>query len=678
MSSSDSGDAVTHGAAAPLSRPAVPLPDGVYLSLSGMVTATTGGQTRALLMRNRLLAERCGIAPVIVTFDSRPHYDRTRALLRAQRELADPVRLLNIFEHYRDLDLEGGDGDPVDRLAGLERREDHDDDGRPYRRRHVDPSSHLDVAHDHLRPDGSVFLRLPAGPRGHTPVKQVTLLDRQERPVSSWPGQPEWRRQWLGDLVGPDPGTRAFVIADSRFAVTQILPMTDERFFVLLLMHNAHLGGRRRWNSRLVDGYGPLLDRVPQLDGLVTLTSRQRADIAARRGATTNLYVVPNPVQLPETPTPQPPREPARFAVVARLGPQKDVEEAVRVFALVAAREPAARLDVYGSGPSRAAVAAEVAAHGLQDVVTLHGHDPAARETLWSATGFLMTSQFEGYPLATLEAMARGCPVVSYDICYGPREQITEGVDGFVVEHGDRQAMADRIVTMARDTTLVARMSAAARVKAAQHDDVAFVADWRRVLEGVVAARPRRTTLDEVRLEITRLGRARAVQLPGRLVGALDRLLERFDGPRAGRAARRTVRGTPGSGTWRRPPRLAFVGRLDVRGSSREADLSSAVVTLEAVGSAGALVEVPLRVRRSGTVFALSATVDLADVFRDLGGPVKSLRLRLRLVWENSVWETTLTRPRRMAPNYELSFAGNGELALNRGRVRPLFSRPVR
>ncbi len=55
-----------------------------------------------------------------------------------------------------------------------------------------------------------------------------------------------------------------------------------------------------------------------------------------------------------------------------------------------------------------------------------------------------MTSSFEGYPLATLESMSRGCPVVSYDIRYGPREQISDGVDGFLVPPGDIELLAQR------------------------------------------------------------------------------------------------------------------------------------------------------------------------------------------------------------------------------------------
>ena len=95
-------------------------------------------------------------------------------------------------------------------------------------------------------------------------------------------------------------------------------------------------------------------------------------------------------------------------------------------------------------------------------------------------------------------------------------------------------------------------------------------------------------------------------------------------------------------------------------------------MTLDAVGVvSGFIVPIPLQVTRAGTTFTLSATIDIAEVFRDLDDNGRSMRLRLRLVWENSSWETTLERPRRMEPNYEVSFTGTGEIPLNRGKSAP-------
>jgi hypothetical protein len=320
--------------------------------------------------------------------------------------------------------------------------------------------------------------------------------------------------------------------------------------------------------------------------------------------------------------------------------------------------EPDATLDIYGDGQLRVALEREIADQGVADSVFLRGHDPRAREALWTATGFLMTSRFEGYPLATLESLSHGCPVISYDIKYGPSQQITHDVDGFLVEAGDIRGMADRIVELIRNPELVARMSGAALDKAGQHDYRAFLRDWRAVLDGVIAARPRRTTLDSVTLKVTRLGYVSPFRVPG--VFARLPLL------------RRLARVRSSSGAWRRPRKLEFAARLRVDGHSPLSTVDSAVVTLDAVGDgAGAEVSIPMRIGRSNATFRLAATIDLAEVFSGMGDAGRSARLRLRLVWENSRWEKTLSRPRRMEPNFEVSFSGKGEIVLNRGRAAP-------
>ena len=173
------------------------------------------------------------------------------------------------------------------------------------------------------------------------------------------------------------------------------------------------------------------------------------------------------------------------------------------------------------------------------------------RENLLTATGFLMTSGFEGYPLASLESMSHGCPVISYDIKYGPREQISDGVDGFLTEPGDLQTFADRLVQMIRDPQLVAQMSKAALVKAEQHDHRAFLRDWRSVIEAVVEQKASRVRFEGVDLDVRRLGLARAARLPRRFVapGRGRRPAARHRGSSWTRACTCVARPSPGPWT---------------------------------------------------------------------------------------------------------------------------------
>jgi poly(glycerol-phosphate) alpha-glucosyltransferase len=240
--------------------------------------------------------------------------------------------------------------------------------------------------------------------------------------------------------------------------------------------------------------------------------------------------------------------------------------------------------------------------------VTLRGFDPHAREALWSASAFLLTSSFEGYPLATVESMSRGCPVVAYDIKYGPREQITDGVDGFLVPPEDVGSLAGRIVELLRSPELVERMSSRARVAARRFGPEEFLESWADVLRQAVELELRRTRIQDAGLETTRLQLRRG--------------------------------------------RLRFAGVLTVRGRSRRSKLEMASIELAAIEEeTGAAGELPLKVECDGDAFRIRTPAGM------LGGPKvpEGARLRLRLVWENSAWETDLTpapeRPPSAAPS---------------------------
>lgn len=76
---------------------------------------------------------------------------------------------------------------------------------------------------------------------------------------------------------------------------------------------------------------------------------------------------------------------------------------------------------------------------------------------------FLLTSEFEGLPLSLLEAMHRACVPVVSNVASGIPELLEDGVNGFVVDIGDTEAFADRLVRLHGDREQMHRMAAAAR-----------------------------------------------------------------------------------------------------------------------------------------------------------------------------------------------------------------------
>jgi poly(glycerol-phosphate) alpha-glucosyltransferase len=616
------------------------LPSGRYLSCAIDVQADNAGQTKALLMRNRIFAARTGIVPSVLSFGPNHDMDERRSVLLERGLLDGGVDLLNIFEHYRETDWpdDSPTGDALPDLGRHLTRETSLADGSPWRRTYRLPDGTW--VYDYLRSDGTAFLRMPPFVFREADTWPTSLLrvSRAGEVVGEYGSAREWYQQWVREMAAPHE--RTFVFCDSRFLAPFLAPMEDPSILLVYLLHNIHLAAPQLWDSPTSDVHERLLGLVGDFDAFVTLTERQRDDVAERCGRLSNMFVVPNPVDLPPMPE-RVERDPRQVTMMARLVTQKRPRMAVAAMREVVDEIPDAHLDVYGDGPRMEVLAETVESLGLEGSVVLRGHDPHARESLWRSSAYVMTSQYEGYPLSTLESMSHGCPVVSFDIKYGPREQITDGVDGFLVPSGDVSALAARVRTLLEDPALVERMSAAARKKAAQHGYDRFLSDWAHVLSGALDLKDGRTTIEEARLRVEEL------------------VVE--SGPRW-RRIRGAVPGVAGLGD-----RLVFRGRLTVQGHSKTAMLQDATVTLSAVHQpSSAVVEVPLEVRPGDRGFDLSASVALGDLYPPDGDLAGRARLRLRVVWNNSAWETVLRRTRGARRGVEVSFGDDGTLTLTR------------
>ncbi len=171
----------------------------------------------------------------------------------------------------------------------------------------------------------------------------------------------------------------------------------------------------------------------------------ERVDRVLAASAPASAPVSP-PTSPPTSPPVSPPVERGAFTVlsVGRLEKVKDPVALVSAFA--AASEPADRLVFVGAGAQAPAVEERVRELGLRDRVLLTGLIP--RDDVFrrcaAADLFVSTSHGEGLPVAVMEVMAAGCPVVLSDI--PPHRELVDGVDFIpLVRPGDARGFAREI-----------------------------------------------------------------------------------------------------------------------------------------------------------------------------------------------------------------------------------------
>ena len=186
-------------------------------------------------------------------------------------------------------------------------------------------------------------------------------------------------------------------------------------------------------------------------------------EIGLREDQAARLLSIPNGVEIPEW---APPMEklaakkrlgfdtgPLLGIAVGRVCEQKNFQDLIPVMSELKGMNVPIQFVIAGDGPEMPDLLKRRAEAGLEREIKTLGNVTNIPEYLKAADFFLMPSLWEGLPLALLEAMAAGLPVVGYAID-GLTDVIEEGQTGYLVPFGDRTAMAQRILGLAQDPDL--------------------------------------------------------------------------------------------------------------------------------------------------------------------------------------------------------------------------------
>lgn len=139
---------------------------------------------------------------------------------------------------------------------------------------------------------------------------------------------------------------------------------------------------------------------------------------------------------------------------VGRLSPQKNYASLIRAFKNVVNKHPDWTLEIYGDGPLEMELKSLIDQLNLKRHVFLKGFSSNIKEVMTNGSIYAMSSIFEGFPLVLIEAMTCGLPIVSYACPCGPKDIITVGKDGFLVEVNDEKELANRINLLINNDTM--------------------------------------------------------------------------------------------------------------------------------------------------------------------------------------------------------------------------------
>jgi glycosyltransferase involved in cell wall biosynthesis len=155
-----------------------------------------------------------------------------------------------------------------------------------------------------------------------------------------------------------------------------------------------------------------------------------------------------------------------RFAVgwIGRMTGVKRTDDVLRVFRRLRDRGVDACLCMVGDGPDRPAIERRAHELGVMRDTLFLGYQEEVAPFYAAFDAMVLPSINEGTPVSAIEALAAGRPVVATRVG-GVPDVVREGEDGFLVEAGDVDALADRLARLAADPELRERLGAAGRAR---------------------------------------------------------------------------------------------------------------------------------------------------------------------------------------------------------------------
>lgn len=176
-----------------------------------------------------------------------------------------------------------------------------------------------------------------------------------------------------------------------------------------------------------------------------------------------------------------------KVIAVGRYSYEKGFDRLIKVWDIVNKEIKGWTLHIIGDGGCREALQNQINELGLNQCVFLDGLRNDMKEEYLDASLFVLSSRYEGFGMVLLEAMSCGVPVVSFDCPCGPKDLITDGENGYLVEDGDIEKLADRIVYLIRHPEKRKEMGAMAYKRSADYSEDKIMKQWMELFNEVLA-----------------------------------------------------------------------------------------------------------------------------------------------------------------------------------------------
>jgi len=282
------------------------------------------------------------------------------------------------------------------------------------------------------------------------------VFDRDTGKVRRFANNVPWHVAWL-DSVIRESAEKPILIAHSPGAARKVIRIDPSLAELVFVWHENHLEAPYTAGSAIRPEYADTFKRFSDMPLALFATEAQAQDLRVRYPKAKNIATV-SPIVRDKRISDSVQTDPGRVGVFCRLRPNKRVDHIVRAMAGVIDAVPHATLHVFGRGPELPRLEELAGTLKEEGKIVFHGRVEEVGDEIARCQVTVSTSAVESFGLSIGESLAAGTPVVAYDIKYGPRDIIRDGVDGYLVPSGDEKRLKQRVVDVLKNEKRAARM----------------------------------------------------------------------------------------------------------------------------------------------------------------------------------------------------------------------------
>lgn len=276
-------------------------------------------------------------------------------------------------------------------------------------------------------------------------------------------------------VVSLYPSESSF-IPDIKDGSKKVLELHFCKFFRLQYGRSGLLGLIDRWRTRQDEKI------VSKFDKFVVLTNEDKG----YWGQLPNIEVIPNAAM--HIGNKYSDSTAHRIIAVGRLDYQKGFDRLIEAWALIQKHKKYKdwNLDIFGQGEWHDMLQQMIERHGLQDNTHINRPTRDIGTEYAKSSLLVMSSNYEGFPMVMIEAMACGLPVVSFDFKCGPKDIIKDSINGLLVPNGNIDALAQAMIKIMDNDTYRKELSLNARQVVSTYSEDTVMAKWISLFNSLV------------------------------------------------------------------------------------------------------------------------------------------------------------------------------------------------